>query len=187
LQSRGLAGLAQSAALRFLGDCPHPTCRRLPAMVAAVHDADGELIAIHRTYLRPDGSGKAEIEPEKASLGRFAGGAIRIYPTATELLVAEGIESAAAAGRLLGLPAWAAISAGNLAKTMMLPSEVRAVVIAADNDLPDLKGRRPGHEAARDAATRWRAEGRQVRIALPDRIGSDFNDLLLERAAVAHG
>ena len=93
---------------------------------------------------------------------------------APEMLVAEGIETAASAGVLLGLPAWAALSAGNMAAAMVLPPDVRTVTIAADPD-------GPGRKAAQDAAARWRAEGRTVRIATPDRPDQDFNDLLLER------
>ena len=52
------------------------------------------------------------------------------------------------------------LSAGNLAKGLALPPEARRVVIAAD---PDDAGRK----AARDAWIRWRAEGRDVRIASP--------------------
>ncbi len=55
----------------------------------------------------------------------------------------------------------------------MLPREVRKVVIAADPD-------RTGREAAREAWIRWRGEGREVRIAVPDQEGRDFNDLILK-------
>jgi len=75
-------------------------------------------------------------------------------------VIGEGIETAASAGLLLGLPAWAAMSAGNLAKGLLLPPEVRAVVVAADPD-------RPGRAAADAAAIRWQAEGRRVRTATP--------------------
>lgn len=177
LASRGLADLTTSPALRYRRDTPHPEGGTLPAMLATVVDVAGQPVALHRTYLRRDGTGKAEIEPNKASLGPVAGGAIRLHPVAPELVIGEGLETAASAGLLLALPAWAAISAGNLARTLALPAEVRAVVIAADAD-------GPGRRAAEDAAARWQAEGRRIRIALPDRNGSDFNDVL---RAVRHG
>jgi putative DNA primase/helicase len=147
-------------------------------MLARIDDAAGGLVAVHRTYLARDGSAKAKVEPQKASLGPVAGGAIRIHPLAAELVIAEGIETAASAGRMLSLPAWAAVSAGNLARTLALPSEVRAIVIAADNDPPDERGHRRGQDAAQAAAARWQAEGRRVRIATPTVEGSDFNDLI---------
>ncbi len=174
LTSRGLPGLTASPTLRFRGDCRHPEGGRLPALIALVTDAAGKPIAVHRTYLRPDGSAKADVEPPKASLGPIWGGAVRLDPIAPELVIGEGVETSASAGRLIGLPAWAAVSAGNLAKGLILPREVRRVVIASD---PDTEGRK----AARAAWFRWRGEGREVRIALPERDGCDFNDLLIAR------
>lgn len=174
---RGLPGLAASPALRFRADTPHPEGGKLPALVAEVTDAAGRFLAVHRTFLASDG-GKAKVEPVKAALGPVWGGAIRLDPLAPELVVAEGIESAASAGRLLGLPAWAAISAGNLARGLALPAEVRAVMIAADADAA-------GEVAARTAALRWQAEGRKVRIARPKIAGQDFNDVLMMEAGNA--
>lgn len=175
LAARGLPDLTVSPALRFRGDTWHPEGGRYPAMVALVSDANGAGVAVHRTYLRRDGSGKANVEPPRAALGPIRGGAVRLYDydPGKPLVVGEGIETAASAGLLLGLPAWAALSAGNLAKGLVPPAEARRVVVAAD---PDSAGRK----AARDAWIRWRAEGREVRVALPDSAG-DFNDLLRKR------
>lgn len=184
LARRGLAHLIGCPALRYRGDCWHPEGGRLPALVAEVLDAAGQPIAAHRTYLTPEGT-KAGADPVKASLGPIWGGAVRLTPDTApppELVVGEGIETAGSAGLLLGLPAWAAVSAGNLAAGLILPPEVRAVTVAADPDPP-------GRKAAHDAAVRWRAEGRTVHVATPDAPGQDFNDLLRARAApeVAHG
>jgi len=66
------------------------------------------------------------------------------------------------------IPTWAALSAGGL-QALVLPPEVREVLIAADPDLVGLK-------AARIAARRWHGEGRIVRIVEPPE-GTDFNDL----------
>ena len=179
LAARGLPTLASSAALRFNGDTRHPGGGTLPAMVALVQDVAGNPVAVHRTYLRPDGAGKAAVEPNKASLGPIWRGAIRLHPVAEEIVIGEGIETSAAAGVLLGLPSWAALSAGNLAKALALPPEVRRVVIAGDHD-------EPGRLAAKEAAMRWKAEGRVVRVALPDRPGEDFADVLLARGGANH-
>jgi phage/plasmid primase-like uncharacterized protein len=176
LTARGLPGLAASPALRFRRDCPHPERARLPALTALVCDVEGVPHAVHRTYLTRAGD-KAAVEPARASLGPIWGSSIRLFPANSDspLVIAEGIETAASAGRLLGLPAWAAISAGNMAKGLVLPPEARRVIIAAD---PDPAAR----IAVRDASLRWRAEGRRVQIAMPDGSG-DFNDLLRERGA----
>jgi putative DNA primase/helicase len=169
LSSRALAGLAASAALRYRGDCGHPDDRaRHPAMIALVVDCAEKPIAVHRTFLTRDGR-KASVVPVKASKGPVWGGAIRLDPVAPELVIGEGIETSASAGRLLNLPAWAALSAGSLATDLILPMAVRAVVIAADPDAP-------GEQAANAAAKRWQAEGRHVRIARPTGAG-DFKRL----------
>ncbi len=173
LARRNLAHLVGSAALRFRGDCYHPEGGRYPALVAVVQDTAGSPVACHRTYLTADGR-KAAAEPPKASKGPVWTGAIRLHAAAPELVIGEGIETAASAGLLLGLPAWAAIFAGNMEKGLQLPPEVRSVVIAADKDVA-------GTRAAMGAAARWRAEGRRVRIAWPDTTGQDFNDILTSR------
>ena len=170
--------MAASPALRFRGDTPHPEGGRLPALVALVQNAAGQPVAVHRTFLARDGT-KARVEPTKASLGAIWGAAIQLHPLSADapLVIAEGIETAGSAGRLMDCPAWAAIAAGNMARGLVLPTEARRVVIAADPD-------EAGQCAARDAWLRWNEEGRSVRIATPDRPG-DFNDLFLLRAREA--
>ena len=178
LTARGLPGLAASPALRYRPDCAHPEGGSWPALVAVVTDQAGSPLAVHRTYLRRDGTGKAPVEPEKASLGPVWGGAIRLADPepGKPVVIGEGVESSASAGRLLGCPAWAGISAGNLGKGLALPPAVDWVVIASDPD-------EPGQQAAKAAAARWMAEGRRVQIARPN--GSeDFN--AIARSA-AHG
>lgn len=171
LTERALPGLASAAVLRFRADCPHPSGARLPAMIALIMDTAGQSIGVHRTFLRADGSAKTSIQPARASLGDIRHGAVRLDPAASELVIGEGIETSASAGRVLRLPAWAAISCGNLATGLVLPAGVRSVIIAADAD-------GPGRHAAYQAHRRFTDEGRHVRIAVPDREGVDFNDLL---------
>jgi putative DNA primase/helicase len=172
---RGLPHLATSAALRFRLDCWHLSRGRLPALIAIVQAVDGGPLGIHQTYLKRDGSGKADIEPQRASLGPVRGGAIRLDPIATELVIGEGIETAASAGLLLKLPAWSARAAGNMANALMLPASVTSVVIAADRG-------EPGRLAANTAWRRWKDEGRRVRIYTPNS-ADDFNDVLRSRLA----
>ena len=174
LASRGLAGLEESAALRHTPSIGHPGGGpKLPAMVARVVDINGATVAVHRTYLRADGSGQADVEPAKASLGPVWGAAIRLHPHDPDrpLVIGEGIESSASAGIMLQAPAWSAINAGNLGGGVVLPPEVRDIIIAADTD-------DEGDARAHQAAWRWKREGRSVRIARP-RLG-DWNDALLE-------
>jgi putative DNA primase/helicase len=180
LANRGLA-LPSPRCLRFHPDCPHPSGRRLPAMVALVDHCKRGPVGVHRTYLRPDGSGKAADEAAKASLGPIAGGAVQLatIQPGRWTLIAEGIETALSVGQSCGLPAWAALSAGGI-RNLVLPAEACMLLICADND-----GNGVGQRAANAAAERFLAEGRRVRIALPPISGLDFNDLL-RGSASAH-
>ena len=125
--------------------------------------------AIHRTFLARDGSGKAQLDPQKMMLGPCRGGAVRLASPGKSLMVGEGMETCLAAMQATGRPAWAALSTSGLLK-LDLPQSVRNVIILADGD-------DPGRAAARNAALRWRREGRGARIAFPPD-GFDFNDML---------
>jgi putative DNA primase/helicase len=179
LANRGLALLSLQC-LRFHPDCPHPSGRRYPAMVALVEHSERGPVGVHRSFLRPDGLGKATVETAKASLGPIAGGAVQLatIQPGRWTLIAEGIETALSVGQSCGLPAWAALSAGGI-RNLVLPAEARMVLICADNDANGV-----GQRAANAAAERFLAEGRRVRIALPPRSGLDFNDLLRGNASI---
>jgi hypothetical protein len=142
-------------------------------MIAPVtRGVDGLLLAIHRTFLARDGAGKAPVDPQKMMLGPCRGGAVRLAPLGSVLMVGEGIETCIAAMQAIGHPAWAALSTSGL-RTLDLPKDVRDVIVLADGD-------DAGEAAARDCAWRWKREGRRVRIARPPQ-GMDFNDMLVER------
>jgi hypothetical protein len=184
LRSRGLS-LPPAPVLRFAPRCwNRETGRELPAMVARVDDVHGNFIALHRTWLLPDGSGKAELEEPKWSLGPIRGGAVRLAPEGPVLAIAEGIEDALSAIAAKGIPAWSAVSKGGF-KTVRLPGEVGEVLIVADHDKNS-----EGELAARAAGERWAAEGRRARLRLSSRLGEDANKLLLkegEKDDVARG
>lgn len=94
---------------------------RWPAMIAPIQAPDrpphkGPLIGIHRTWIMPDGSGKAPVEAPKRMLGAAWGGAIRLCPAAEVMAVGEGIETVLSVMQARpGLAGWAAGSLGNLA------------------------------------------------------------------------
>jgi putative DNA primase/helicase len=186
LTSRSIV-LDRPPSLRFHARCPRPRDDNgnllppLPAMVALVEHAQRGPVAVHCTYLLPDGSDKAALPKDKqrAFFGPVAGGAVRfgVPRPGVRLIVGEGIESTLSAAVPCGLPAWAALSAAGIEK-LLLPPDATHVVIAADNDT---KGR--GQRAANDAAERWLGEGRSVRVAMPPKPDSDFNDLLRNGAA----
>jgi phage/plasmid primase-like uncharacterized protein len=179
LRTRGTSGPIPDV-LRFLRDCwhrPDPGYGQTyyPAMLALIVNVRGEQIGCHKTFLKPDGSGKADLpkELQRETCGQFKTGAIRLAPVSARLLIAEGIETTLAAMQMFGLPGWAAICAVAIAR-IELPVEVREVVIAADRDENGA-----GQRAALSAQKRLQSEGRSVRILLPPNIGEDFNDVLL--------
>lgn len=173
LRNRGLT-VPRGADLRFHPRCYHgPSGSFHPALVAAVVGGDP---AIHRTFLKPDGSGKAEIESPKMMLGATAGGAVRLLDCDPGMLfVAEGVESA------LSIPSmwtdhhfgwasvWATLSAAGM-RSLRLPDTVGALIIFADGDTA-------GRSGAAALAERACALGWQVRIVDPGD-GRDANDML---------
>lgn len=174
LRSRGITCSLPSS-LRFNPDCYHPSTKRLPALVAAVEGA--ERFAVHRTYLRPDGSGKAAIEPAKAMLGAVAGGAVRLTGGGNRLVVCEGIETglSLASGLVRGSPTiWAAMSTSGL-KLLTLPYLPSSLLIATDGDIA---GRAAGNVLGERAV----ALGWQVNL-LPAPDGCDWNDYLQKERA----
>ena len=163
--------------LRFHPDCWHASARRFPAMIARV---DGlSRLAVHRTWLRPDGSGKAEVEPNKAMLGSTMGGAVRLVDGQGPLVVAEGIETVLSlSSGLIRRPAtvWAALSAPGVAG-LRLPDRPHCLTVANDGD-------RAGHEAAHKLAERATALGWTVNL-LPAPQGRDWNDVLCMKKGAA--
>jgi putative DNA primase/helicase len=162
-------------ALRFHSNLRHPSGSNWPGIVAAVTraPADGEVMAIHRTFLGRDGLAKAPVEPQKMMLGPCQGGAVHLAPAGEHLAITEGIETGLSIVSATGVPTWAALSAGGIRSLILPPLPLaRQVTICADHD--------PAGVAAADAAAeRWHREGRQVRIAVPPEPGTDFNDLAL--------
>jgi hypothetical protein len=161
--------------LRFDPQCWHASAKRFPALVALVEGGAG--FAVHRTYLRDDGSGKADVTPPKAMLGAVQGGAVRLSDGAGPLVVAEGIETALSlSSGLLRTPAtlWAALSTSGL-RGLRLPHVLGRLTIAPDGDAA-------GRAAAQALATRAHGMGCQVSL-LPAPDGRDWNDILTGKGA----
>jgi hypothetical protein len=175
LRSRAIDLAPLPTTLRFHPALRHgPSGGTWPAMVTVVTDTNDRPVAIHRTYIRHDGRGKAPVEPDKMTLGPISGNAIHLAAAAAVLLVGEGIETCLSAMQATGRPAWSAISAVGLRK-LNLPPAVCEVIILADGD-------DAGEAAALAAAARWIGQGRRARIARAP-AGKDFNDILIEESA----
>lgn len=172
LNSRGIT-VAIPADIRFLPGHKHnPSGRRYPVMIAGIkHWSSKDVIAVHRTWLLPDGSGKAPVNPKKMMLGPALGGGVQLSEPAQTMVVAEGLETALTVLQETGLPVWAGLSTSGMVG-LALPALPlgQQIIIACDNDPAGLK-------AANRAAENWTKQGRDVRLAIPPS-NQDFNDLI---------
>ena len=139
-------------------------------MVARV-EGPGGLLGLHLTILEPDGRGRKGKRLAKGSKPK--GGAMRLYPLeeGQPLALAEGIETALAVREVTGWPVWATIAAPFM-KEVIVPGEVKEVLIAADHD-------RAGIDAAHALARKLLREGKRVRLAVPPVEGEDWLDVLV--------
>ncbi|MBV2181606.1 MAG: toprim domain-containing protein [Castellaniella sp.] len=189
LVNRGL-DIPATDALRFLPrlDYWHDggLVGSFPAMLAAVTAPDGDLVAIHRTYLSDDGH-KAPVPVVKklsATAGPLAGASIKIGAPAPRpdgrlgLAVAEGIETAIAASILSGVPAWSCVSAHGM-EAFSPPPGVHHLYVMGDRDESGV-----GQKAAATLAGHASAAGLVARVLLPDAVGDWADELVSRRAAV---
>lgn len=100
------------------------------AMLAQVKKIDGSPIAIHRTFILPEGRKVRMMSPTMEPL---SGSAIQLYEPGQELGIAEGIETAIAAHELFDMPVWSCISA-SLMESVKIPEGVKRVIVFSDND-----------------------------------------------------
>ena len=161
----------------------HPACdyyhdgkfvARYPAMIAAVRNANGRLISLHRTYL-------ADIAPRKKTMagigGTIRGSAIRLFEPTETLGVAEGIETAIAAHELSGRPVWATYSAQNM-ELFVPPEGVKNVVIFGDTD-ESFTGQASAYVLAKKLTTK----GYRVAVKVPMMVGDWLDVLNAQREA----
>ena len=155
-------------AIRF-SRLPYGNSSLLPCLVAAVRNVDGDVTGVQRIYLRSNGRGKADLPKAKLSLGRVAGGAIRLGELGTSgtVTVCEGPEDGLSLLDMLGPPVWVGAGATML-PAMRFPLEVRSIVIAADNDPT-------GEREATKAAQSFAERGLCVRVIRPLERFKDFN------------
>ena len=175
LRQRGITA-ALPDSLRFHPNCWHgPTGKRQPALVGKIEGVVD--CAVHRTYLRLDGTSKADLDGgNKLMLGAVAGGAVRLTEAKGPLVVAEGIETGLSlASGLLDRPAtiWAALSTSGI-RGLRLPSTPGLLTIATDGDPA-------GADAGHNLAERAYALGWAVSL-LPAPAGGDWNDVLTGKA-----
>jgi len=175
LKGRGYNGRIPRT-IRFHPRLFHTSRTYHPAMVAIVTKwPDKTPWAVHRTYLTADGLDKAALEPNKMMLGTVGGGAVRFSAPGSQLILAEGIETALSCFYATSIPTWACLSTSGMVN-VVIPSIERTqeIIICADGDMA-------GKRAATQLAERLHRTGYRVRIATPPQ-GQDFNDVLRGKA-----
>lgn len=165
----------------------HESGRDWPCLVALMTAADGTAAAIHRTFIAPDGSGKASVRPARKIWPSFDGATIRLWRGSSgldvnaaaanglieTLVLCEGVED----GLSLALASpefriWCAGTLGNLSK-IALPACIDDVIVVADNDW----GKPQAMRALDHALDCLSSQGASVRVAR-SHIGKDANDAL---------
>jgi hypothetical protein len=155
-----------------LGFLPSRRPDQHPAMIAAFGFCDevepGVLVAprdvqaVHLTLLKPDGSGKAEVEPNKIMIGSPGCSPIVLAPPndLLGLAICEGVEDALTAHEATGLGAWAAGSAGRMAALAdVIPDYIEALTVYAHGDKAGQHGARALAAALRNCDIEITMEG----------------------------
>lgn len=180
LRSRGITvsspALIGVSRLGYFADGVH--VGDFPAVVAPILSPAGKAISAHRIYIT-DTVRKSERKKFMPLLSgdTLNGAAVRLSDADEELGVAEGIETAMAAWQLYGVPVWSVLNANGLV-TFKPPRTVRRVHIFGDNDESGT-----GQAAAWQLAASLRRSGIEAPVNIPKTVESDWNDVLVGRAA----
>jgi len=173
MRSRNIEELIYPKALRFAKSMRDGEGGLRAAMVAVVSDSEGTPCTLHRTFLKPDGSGKAEMQsPRKMMPGPIPDGAcVRLSEWSSGPLgIAEGIETAMSASAFFDMPVWSAINSNMLSKWTP-PEGCDEVAIFGDND-----SKFAGQAAAYALAQRLSVKGIAVTVHIPKIVGTDWAD-----------
>lgn len=142
-----------------------------PALVCCVTDVEDKFVGIQRVFLAPDGNGKAsDMKNPKLSLGRPAGGAIRLGPQQGDhVTVIEGPEDGATVSEdHPDMPVWVACGTSMMPQ-IKFPAAVRRVTIGGDNN-------KAGRAAAAISYNSYMDRGLLVRAVYPEADFGDWND-----------
>jgi hypothetical protein len=172
LRHRGITALHDLGSLYF-----HPGCyyrprgsrvtQALPAMIAAVTDLADTVTGAHRTWLAPDGAGKAAVETPRRAMGDLLGNGVRFGRSGAVMAAGEGIETVLSVrSGVPAMPMIAALSASHLA-AIQFPPELRRLYVVRDRD--------PAGNRARDSLIAGAQAAGIKAVGIAPR-GGDFND-----------
>ncbi len=159
LRARGITARLDWPALRF-----HPSVyyradenaelELWPALLAAVTACDGTISGVQRTWLDRDRPAKAPLPDPRRAMGCLLDNGVRFGKAADIVAAGEGIETMLALKSVLpDLPMIAGLSANHLA-ALDLPSSLRRLYIARDNDAAGRRAAERLHERHRNIDVR---------------------------------
>jgi hypothetical protein len=172
LRKRAITALHETGSLRFHPRCyyrpeGHGPTETWPAMIAAVTDLGGVQTGAHRTWLLPNGSGKAPVDTPRRAMGHLLGHGVRFGVANDVLAAGEGIETVLSArSGLPHMPMMAALSAAHLA-AILFPASLRRLYVVRDSD--------PAGDGARDSLVA-RARGVGIEAVVLSPLLGDFNE-----------
>lgn len=180
LNARGIYQLPAEA-IRF-NDKQRHDGKVFQSLYSLATDDKGELCYLHQTLL--NGAKKADIGAsakrqkslqEDNYLDHARSVAIRMFPVASTLGIAEGIETALSAHQIYKVNTWATMTA-NFMKKFRVPAGVKHLIIFADRDENSATGLAAAYECAH-ANLVARNDLHRVSVYWPDH--DDFNNMLM--------
>lgn len=144
-------------------------------LLALVRDWKDEPCQLQCTFLV--GGCKADRERVRmfVKLPFPEGAAVRLFPVANTLGIAEGVETALSAAQIFEIPVWAALNT-SLLRRWTPPEGVRHVYIFGDNDR-NYAGQAAAYYLAQRLAMDQRLDV-SVSVHIPVQEGFDWNDIL---------
>ena len=154
------------------------TKSKLPALVTTLDTSEGVTVGLQYIFLKPNGKGKANVNPNKKFSpviypGALKGASIQLRQPDNGILgVAEGVENAEAIYEATGMATWSCGSEGGL-RTFQPPHGIDRITIWGDNDLNKV-----GQKAAAKLAVRMYEAGYPVAVLIPEEPDTDWLDVL---------
>ncbi len=144
-----------------------------PTMVARVVDSENKPLTLHCTYTENGkkiiGYSARKIMPPIRPMN--CGSAVRLFPEAETMGIAEGIETAIAAFQIHNIPTWSVIHTNGI-KGFVAPDICKKLIIFADNDT-NFAGQAAAYELAKRLSSAIKVE-----IKLPEKPGTDWADCI---------
>ncbi|WP_419901104.1 DUF7146 domain-containing protein [Kiloniella sp.] len=158
--------------LRFLGDCMYyedadTPLERHPALLQAIRGDDGKIFSVNRTYLKADGSGKADVARCKKVTVNYEGYGVALGDQTGDVqIVGEGFETVASFQKTMPkVPALAGLSKHHTS-VLRIRKQVKRLILAQDRD-------EAGDLLREELQRRCDANGIKLISVLP--ITNDFN------------